>query len=81
MPVSSDYHLFGLQIRSGMALPELQRNSFGDDVDVLISIGQLPADAPSSPGAHVHDGSVVLTIEDVARYAISEGRQILIEPA
>ena len=80
MSVHCDYQVFGLKIRSAMPLPELQASPSPAPADVLVEFGRLPADAPSNPGAHDHDGSVILIIDGVARFAITGGGHILIEP-
>lgn len=68
------YELFGLVIESDMALPELAAFGDGPDgrpVDLTIRLGE-PADQAS--------GAYILDIAGVARFTISGGSAISIEP-
>jgi hypothetical protein len=71
---TSDYQLFGLRVRSEIPLPELFPAECGGDPDVTIREGHVPALQAN------HDG-LLLNIRDVARYHISEGKQIVVDPA
>lgn len=72
------YSLFGLQIRSELRLPELFEADppFAPDVSVTLgAVGGSPAE-----GLQQVDGTALLTIPDIGRYAISKS-SIIVEPA
>jgi hypothetical protein len=74
-----DYSVFGLNVRSGMALPELFPVDNLRDPDVTIRIGSL--DEPeTAPGLHARGEALLLTVPNVARYRIEAGREIIVEP-
>ena len=75
------YELFGLQVRSELALPELIEAEDGAEADVAIRMGQVDAPAGDDAGLYPHDGAFVLVVPDVARFRIEQGRTITIEPA
>ncbi len=72
VPDKADYRVFGLHIRSAIALPELHQSSNGDVPDVTIVIGRIP-DEPDQAG-------VVLSFEGAGRYLVLDGQHILVEP-
>lgn len=71
------YTLFGLRIVSEIELPELTPAEAGE-ADVTIELGSVPN--PPSGDLSVDGASVVLPIPEVARYRISGGSRILVEP-
>lgn len=78
-----DYQLFGLALRSTVALPELESCTPGDAPQVEIALGAIDftKDDGSAPEPLVATRfGVVLTVTDVARFCISEGRKIIVEP-
>ena len=88
MVISADgatiYTVFGLRIRSAIDLPELPRLAAGGAVaDVTIERGYV---APHLPGAMALDPGMQVAGEwfqlDVppARYAVSQGRSIVVDP-
>jgi hypothetical protein len=81
VPGPQDYQVFGLQVRSEFALPELLLSTASADPDVTISSGPVAVPATGAPGLHVQGGSLVLVVPGVARYRIEEGREIIVEPA
>jgi hypothetical protein len=78
-----DYRLFGLALRSTVALPELESCARDDTPAVEIALGAVdyPGDDRGDPEPLVATGfGVVLTVTDVARFCISEGRRIIVQP-
>ena len=74
------YSLFGLQIESDLELPELFKISADLPADVRIELGSVPADGQSDPGLHPVEGGVFLVVAKTARYFVSEGSRIIVEP-
>jgi len=74
------YSLFGLQIDSGLPLPELFEGDRAKTADVRIDLEALPALCGYEPGVHALNGGALLVIGGVARYFIAEGRRILVQP-
>ena len=70
-----DYEVFGLRVRSEVALPELFPAEGEREPDVCIAAGTVP----QRPG-WVHDGALVLEVRGVARYRIERGAKITFEP-
>lgn len=79
--MSRTYSLFGLVIRSETELPELLPAAAAAPVDVVISLGAIPAVANEAPGLTVLGGDALLLIPDVGRYWIRAGREIVVEPS
>ena len=80
---SYDYSVFGLHVRSELQLPELlellEANSSARP-QVAVRIGKVP-DAPAAgPGPHLTDGGLLLVIPEVARYFVTGGAEIVVEP-
>jgi hypothetical protein len=79
------YRAFGLQISSEIALPELASSPAParSEADLSIRIGSIPD--PATPGRDVcpdvtlFDGGLLVDVEP-ARYFISAGRDIVVEP-
>ena len=76
----TDYRVFGLRVRSDIDLRELQPVAQAGDPDVTIRLAAVDADC-SAPGIHAIDGDLLFVAEDVARYRISGGKSIRVEPA
>lgn len=75
----ANYQLFGLCIRSEMALPELFPAHDRGVPDVTIRRGAL-SPVQAEPGLSV-DGDVLrLNVPDVAQYSIEGGREIVVDP-
>lgn len=81
------YYAFQLHIRSAIALPELQvlDKEQAKTADVLIEFGAVPEtglDAPSHQGAfyQASDNTLWIDVPEVARYLITNGTSIIIEP-
>ena len=79
-PRAFDYSVFGLHVRSELALPELLAASPGGQPEVTIRLGDLPAGA-AGPGLEATDLGMLLTIDGVARYAVADGTDITIDRA
>jgi hypothetical protein len=77
---SFDYRLFGLRIRSGIELPELAAVEPHDDVDVVIELAEVSAPADPSVEYSVGELGACLAIPGVARYLISGGSRIDVNP-
>jgi hypothetical protein len=75
---ASDYSVFGLRVRSSLALPELFAADGPGDADVHIEAGAIEAPA-AEPGLAVTDEGLLLTIADVGRFLVSGGRSIRVE--
>ena len=74
-----DYFLFGLRVRSEIELPELTPSEELGQPDVVVRLGQI-ASGPGPGGLSDQDGALLLTVNDVGRYRISGGTEILVEP-
>lgn len=74
-----DYSVFGLRIRSTMELPELFAAAGDGPPDVWIDQEGLHA-PPSEPGLVATDQGLLLTVAEVGRFLISDGRTIRVEP-
>ena len=75
-----DYAVFGLRIRSELALPELFEPAGPGEPDVQIRLGEMPGGRELPPGLHIIDGTAMLFIEGVARFRISGGSEIVVDP-
>jgi hypothetical protein len=80
------YTAFGLDITSEIPFPELQPQ-VGDEVDrpqVLIRYGTavISLDDPRASGVlyQVKPGEFLLNVDRIARYFVSHGRQIIVDP-
>ena len=78
-PPAFDYSVFGLHVRSELALPELLAAQPGGQPEVTIRLGEAPAGADPGPGLQTTDQGAVLTIDGIARYAIADGARITID--
>lgn len=74
-----DYSVFGLRVRSSLPLPELFRASETGEADVTIERGRV-GEPEAAPGVTVAGGGLLLTIPQVARFLVSNGRSIRAEP-
>ena len=86
-----DYRAYGLRVRSDIPLPfdllpEPPEPALSEP-DVTVRCGTVPATLPAGPdhvtSAHIwqaRPGAFLLHIEGVARYLVTDGRDVLIEP-
>jgi hypothetical protein len=82
---SHDYRVSGLAVRSGIALRGLiAAPAGGGPADVTVSLGPVPATLPgaslSGPTWDISGERFLLRIPGIARFLLSGGREILIEP-
>jgi len=79
------YHCFGLNINSQFKCPELFSDEFSGEADVKIRFSQVPEklNAPKSYGVcyQAKPGEFLLLVNEVARYLVRDGNEILIDPA
>lgn len=79
-----DYEAFGLRIRSSLPLPELIPDDREGDPDARIVYGSVPAELPNAsfvrPRFQAATGALLLRIEGVARYLVTDGKSIVVEP-
>lgn len=74
------YSLFGLEIDSDFELPELFEARPRRRADVAIRRGQIAAAAALGAGVHEVEGGVLLIVQGCARYLVSNGCEIIVEP-
>lgn len=79
-----DHRAFGLRIRSCLPLPELIPDDSEGDPDAWIVYGSVPADLPEASLVRrrfqATAGALLLRIEGVARYLVTDGKRIVVEP-
>lgn len=75
-----DYQVFGLTLRSDLALPELPACPFDRPIDVTIRVAALDPALPRAPGLHRLEDATLLVIEGVGRYLARGGRALWVEP-
>jgi hypothetical protein len=80
LPGTLHYHVFGLLIRSDLTLPELLPAEASEQPDATIRLGDTGAGRNHEPGVHSIERGLLLVIEGVARYAIRDGSEIVVEP-
>lgn len=80
LPQCFDYVLFGLRLRSSIALPELSAATPGPAPDIVIDHGDVPGEVEADGRPHPVEGGAVLAFEGVARYAITGGSRIIVQP-
>lgn len=74
-----DYSLFGLRVRSERPLPELPPAMGQEEPDVTVRFGAIDSDCREA-GLHRLDDAMLFIAPDAARYRVSQGRDILVEP-
>lgn len=78
------YHTFGLNIQSEIALPELLTTAATVLSDVQIKIGKTPTTLPNclkrGVTYEVAEQQFLLDLKDIARFYVSNGDSIIIEP-
>lgn len=75
-----DYSVFGLRLRSELALPELLEAYGSSRPQVTVRIGKAPEPPAAGAGPHPVDGGLLLVIPQVARYFVRDGSEIVVEP-
>jgi hypothetical protein len=84
--VAYRYHAFGIQIESEIECPQLAPgHNAAAPPDLVIQIGAVPGELehPRQQGTvyQIGENQFLLIIDKVARYLVSAGRQILVEPS
>lgn len=74
------YGLFGLVISSELDLPELFEAPNRGKADVFVRLGTIAAPPDLIRGVHELDSGVLIVVPGCARFLVSKGREILIEP-
>ena len=74
------YAVYGLSIRSDIALPGLAAAPLADDADVDIRRERLPIEECAPGGYSATALGTLLNVPRVGRYLIRDGREILVEP-
>ena len=82
-----EYGAYGLRLCSAIALPFDPLPGPSAEPDVTVRLGAVPATLPAGPGnvtrtpiGEARSGAFVMLIEGVARYLVTDGRDVLIEP-
>lgn len=81
-----DYAAYGLHVRSAVVMPFARPwDSPADEPDVTVRLGRTPEALPGAigrkPGLWENAAGIFLqTIDGVARYLVTNGRDVLIEP-
>ena len=75
------YRLFGLVIASEIMLPALFAAEPDGPADVQVRRGVVEAGSGAPPGYAVTEHGTILTIPDMARYLIRDGREIIVDAA
>jgi hypothetical protein len=73
------YSVFGLVIASDIELAELEPAAAGAEPDALVRRGAVAA-PEAGPGYSAAGDATLLTVPRVARYLISGGREIVVDP-
>ncbi|MFL6751761.1 MAG: hypothetical protein ACJ8FL_00820 [Sphingomicrobium sp.] len=76
-----DYQIFGLNVRSDIALPELLSAPEGLEPDVTVRVGNADAREPGRAGLHAKGEALIFVVPEIARYRIEQGRDVVVEPA
>ena len=75
------YAVFGLTLASEMALPDLRPGADDNaDPDLTIRLGSFDAEEQLA-GYHMRGEGVLLVVPEVARFRITGGRDMIVEPA
>ena len=82
-----EYRAYGLRLRSALALPFDPLPGPSAEPDVTVRLGPVPRTLPTGPGRPVRTrlwqarpGAFLLHVEGVARYLVTGGREVSIEP-
>ena len=86
---AQSYGVYGLHLRSSVALPfnRLPNTADTNAADVTIRLGTVPRELPTAPGPcrrralwEARRGAFLMKYEGVARYLVTNGRDVLVEP-
>lgn len=75
----TDYWLYGLRVRSELGLPELPVAAWTGEPDVTVSLGAV-AGAADGGKMQVGPDGATFAIAGIARFSISDGTRIVVEP-
>lgn len=75
-----DYSVFGLHVRSHFELPELLAVPSMSEPDVTIRLGTIAIPPGSPRGLVPTKEGLLLNIEGVAKYSITKGSRIIVDP-
>jgi len=79
MTGSFDYRLFGLRVRSELALPELAAVEPCGKPDATIRSGRIAVPPASKARLTTTEAGLLLAVEGVARYLIANGSEITVD--
>jgi hypothetical protein len=74
------YRLFGFHIASDVELPELPAVPLGGPADAEIRFGRLQCNGSAELAPQPVEGGATFSIPEVARYAVLDGRRIVVDP-
>lgn len=78
------YRIHGLTVLSALELPELFEAPIDMPADVLVDLGEisgrLPSIADQGPMWQAGEGCFLLEVPEVARYLVTDGKQVRIDP-
>ena len=84
-PAPSRHTVYGLTLETWIPFPELEPAQPGANVDVVVRLGDVPAELEGwrHRGARYQTapGRMLAWLDDVARYLVIDGREIIIHPA
>ena len=72
------YQLFGLRVASDLALPEALDDDSGVEPDLAVRLEAINW-PPTASGISAVAGGLMLTVPDLARYWIRDGREIIVD--
>ena len=82
-----EYGAYGLRVCSAIALPFDPLPGPSAEPDVTVRLGAVPATLPAGPGnvtrtpiGEARSSAFLMLVEGVARYLVTDGRDVLIEP-
>ena len=89
-PTSHEYRAYGLHVRSAIALPFdslPQPAEPASAPNVTVRLGAVPQTLPAGAGGAVQGrvwqarpGAFLIEVKDIARYLVTDGKDILVEP-
>src|SRR5688572_28600481 len=74
-----DYSVFGLHVRSDLALPELLAADPQSEPQAFIRLGAIARGPVPHAAVQSFEDGVLIAIPEVGRYAITGGSQIIID--
>ena len=78
------YKVYGLNVESDIEMPELLKIDRDNKIDVVVKYGEIPKEMlnkiPEGRWFHLEEDFFVFRIENVAKYFVKNGSEIIIEP-